>query len=604
MERGKIRKKHLKRRILFNISMILVFSMVISTIVSYFYFEKVVREQKISDEKTKLQQVANQINFMTEDIHNFGKSIIVDDTIQGIMEDEHFDTEYQRIRGKDIITKQLVFYNSLRTYIGCSYIELPNGQRFTSNSSNSMEEGYLNQKFTSGEIREYNQHKDWIYSDPYYSRDPGSVQLVFCTKTQMLDKYRFGEQQGILYMEIYMDHFLKQIQAYEKDYENVCLQGNGKEILYEKNPQEQINRFIENNEENPGNGVYKVDGGYLLCEDIEAAGWKLFTLITDRYLWERSSFVLEFFLLSLVISLGMILLTTSRLLENIIRPVERLSKQMEHMDYKNLHAEEIVRTGDEIQTLYECYGKMLEEIQRSIEESMEHEKQKKDMEFDIMLSQINPHYLYNVLNTVVYLATAEKNENIIKIVNSLIYTLQETLKIGDHNIDTTIQKELELTECYLNIQEYRYPDRFQVQIRCDDKLKSCVVPKTIIQPIVENAIFHGILPDEQKGIIDICITRWKDVLCIEITDDGIGIAEERLELFERGEAIIYESNGRKHIGISNVRDRIRYLYGEPYGMWISRIEPQGTRVTLHLPVIYKMRTNSLDCTVGSGKENC
>ena len=588
MGREKVRKKHLKRRILLNISIVLVISMVISTVVSYFYFENVVREQKISDEKNKLKQVANQIDFMTEDIHNFAKSIVVDETIQEIMGKESFDSEYQRIKCKDIITKQLVFYNSLRTYIGCSYIELSNGQRFTSNSSNSMEEGYLNEKFTTGEIREYDQHKDWTYSDPYFSRDSGSVQRVICSRTQMFDKYSFGKKQGTLYMEIYMDYFLKQIRTYEKDYKNICLIGNDKEILYEKDPQMQISSFLEKGDEEEGEGgVYRVKGGYLLCEDIEEAGWKLYTLITDRYLWERSSFVLEFFLLSFLISLGMILLTTSRLLENIIRPVARLSEQMEHMDYENLHAEEIVHTGDEIQTLYECYGKMLEEIQRSIEERMEYEKQKKDMEFDIMLSQINPHYLYNVLNTVIYLATAEKNENIIKIVNSLIYTLQETLKVGDRNIDTTIQKELELTACYLNIQEYRYPDRFQVRIRCDEQLKSCVVPKTIIQPIVENAILHGILPAEQKGTIDISINRQMDMLCIEITDDGEGISDERLELFERGEEIIYESRGRKHIGISNVRDRIRYLYGEPYGMWICRIEPRGTRVILHLPIIWK-----------------
>lgn len=587
MGREKVRKKHLKRRILLNISFVLVISMVISTVVSYFYFENVVREQKISDEKNKLNQVANQVDFMTEDIHNFAKSIVVDETIQEIMGKEIFDTEYQRIKSKDIITKQLVFYNSLRTYIGCSYIELSNGQRFTSNSSNSMEEGYLNEKFTTGEIREYDQHKDWTYSDPYYSRDSGSVQQVICSRIQMLDKYSFGEKQGTLYMEIFMDYFLKQIRTYEKDYKNICLIGNDKEILYEKDPQMKISCFLERGEEEEGEGVYRVKGGYLLCEDIEEAGWKLYTLITDRYLWERSSFVLEFFLLSFLISLGMILLTTSRLLENIIRPVACLSEQMEHMDYENLHAEEIIHTGDEIQTLYECYGKMLEEIQRSIEERMEYEKQKKGMEFDIMLSQINPHYLYNVLNTVIYLATAEKNENIIKIVNSLIYTLQETLKVGDRNIDTTIQKELELTECYLNIQEYRYPNRFQVRIRCDEQLESCVVPKTIIQPIVENAILHGILPAEQKGTIDIGINRQKEMLCIEITDDGEGISDERLELFERGEEIFYESSGRKHIGISNVRDRIKYLYGEPYGMWICRIEPRGTQVILHLPLIWK-----------------
>lgn len=270
-------------------------------------------------------------------------------------------------------------------------------------------------------------------------------------------------------------------------------------------------------------------------------------------------------------------------MEQIIRPLTVLSRRMEKTHYNKLHVQEMVHTGDEIQVLYQCYNDMVEEIQRGIDNQRLFEKRTKDMEFDIMLSQINPHYLYNVLNTVVYLSAAGKNKEVVKITNSLIFSLQETMRLGEKNIETTVEKELMLTQCYLDIQKYRYPDVFEAVIKCEENLKKCLVPKTIIQPLVENGILHGILPLEEQGVIKVSIYKKEDFLCIEVEDNGEGISAERLAAFEQGEELIYEKNGRKHIGISNVRDRISYLYGEPYGMWITRLPERGTKVTLHLP---------------------
>lgn len=145
----------------------------------------------------------------------------------------------------------------------------------------------------------------------------------------------------------------------------------------------------------------------------------------------------------------------------MVRPVTELSKQMERTEYGKQQPIHIVHTGDEIEILYQCFQDMMTELYKGEQERIAYEKQKRDMEYDITLSQINPHYLYNVLNTVVYLSAAGKNQDVVKIVHSLIYTLHETLKVGDGNVETTIEKELELTKCYLDIQRYRYPDFFR-----------------------------------------------------------------------------------------------------------------------------------------------
>lgn len=584
MGRKKLKRKQLKWRILKNIFGVLAVSMILSSIAGYIYFEQIVRDQKISDERAKLQQVANQLAFMTEDIQKFAKSIIVDESLQELLEKETFQSEFERRRNYASVAKRLVFYNSLRQYIGSSILEMENGTYYGSSYS-TVDEGYVERKLKNQAIVEYTQNARYIYSDPYYETENDAGPPMICYRILMWDKYHFGKPKGTLYMEVSLDYFLKQIQAYGENYENVCLLGNDQKILYEQDPGQIIQNYLKAGNELRESGTYKTNGGYLISESIDASGWKLCTLITDRYLWQRSRFVLEFFLLSFLLSIGLTLVFASRIMENMTSPLSKLSGQMEKIGYGKLETIEMVSTGDEIQTLYECFEHMLHEIWEGEEKRIQYEKQKKEMEFDIMLSQINPHYLYNVLNTVVYLAAAEKNEKVVKIVRSLIYTLQETLNVGEHNVETTVEKELELTGCYLEIQKYRYPDMFQTNIQCQEELKQYLVPKTIIQPLVENAILHGILPKEVPGSIAVTISLMENGLYITVEDDGIGISREGMDLFYAGKEMSAGKNDRKHIGISNVRDRIRYLYGEMYGMEIVRRKEGGTRVILHLPAI-------------------
>ncbi|PHV71974.1 hypothetical protein CS063_00420 [Sporanaerobium hydrogeniformans] len=577
-----MKKKRLKKRILLNIFLVLSFAMIASTAITYLYFENIVKNQKISDERSKMHQVLNQINFMVEDIESAVKSMIVDEVMQEQLGKEYFENEYERIKNMDTISKRLIFYNSLRTYIGCSFLELKNGRRYSSSGS-SLEADYLNRKFENEDFKTFKESGK-RFSDPYFGLDTGTIQPVICYKSEMWDKYHFGEKQGNLYLEIYLEYFLKQIRIYGQEYENVYLIDDRQKCLYSKGETEQIKVFMAEEGRLKKQEVKRVTGGYLIYEKVESTGWILCTLISNDYLWERCKFVLEFFVLIFLGSLGLMLLSTSRLMENIIRPITRLSEQMEHIDYNKLEMCEMVYTHDEIQTLYECFDKMLKEICKGIEDKMKYEKQKKEMEFDIMLSQINPHYLYNVLNTVVYLAVAEKNQKIVEIVKALIYSLQETLNIGEQHINTIIRKELELTECYLTIQKYRYPHRFEMIIQCEEELKELIVPKTIIQPLIENAILHGILPTEQTGTIELKIEKKDGSLWITVEDNGIGIEEEQLRRFNTDAKNSYIKNGRKHIGVANVRDRICYLYGEPYGMEIRRKELGGTIVLLRLPI--------------------
>lgn len=585
MEREQGKKKNLKYRILLKISIVLTISMIVSSTVGYVYFNNVVREQKVADERAKQRQTAKQIAFIATDIQNFARSVIVDKTLYHALAKHEFENELEKLKSSDTVIERLAFYNSLRAYVASSFLELENGERYSS-SVHANDEAYLTRKFDTKGVEEYRNHPEWLYSNPYIGLESRTTSPVVCCRTDIWSTQEFGKKQGVLYVEIYLDYFLEYIKNYGSSYDSVWLIGNEQQVLYSQDENEDISGYLkDNNIEN--SGVYKVKAGYIICENIEETGWKLCTLVTREYLWGQSKFVFEFFAIFFFMSLILMLIVTSGILERMIKPITYLSEKMADTRYDKVDGVEVPDTGDEIQTLYECYQEMIQEIQRGIEERIQYEKQKKEMEFDIMLSQINPHYLYNVLNTIVYLAAAEKNKNIVKITNSLIYTLQATLNLGEHNIETTIEKELELTKCYVDIQKYRYPDMFELKVVCQDEWKQLLIPKTSIQPIVENALLHGILPTRRKGNIEVSIVKRERELVITITDDGIGIPDDRLQCFLEKKDIVYEKNGRKHIGISNIRDRISYLYGEPYCMNIYKREEGGTAVVLHLPILDK-----------------
>lgn len=581
MERKVRKKKQLKWRILQATTIILSVSMFVSTGVSYIYFQKNSREKVLFEKKAGLEYASGQMEYMLEDIQNFARSIIVDENLQNALERKSEDNVMKKEKKNAIIMKRLAFYNGLRLFIGGSFLTTADGRWYSSVSVHQTTD-YLNTKKETPQLIEYFEHPEQVFSDPYYGIDTWSSLQLICYRTNMMDKYHFGQLQGTLYLEINMDYFLNQIRRYEKENNNVCLLGNAGKVLYESNKGE-IEEILQRMPEYQSEGVHHVKEGYLICDAIEGSGWKICTLLTNSYLWAESSYVLKFFFASFVFSLAAILFFLARKLEKVVQPIRILSERMESIRYEELEEQKSICTGDEIQTLYECYNDMVREIQKGIEQRMEFQLQRQEMEFDIMLSQINPHYLYNVLNTVVYLSAAGKNKEVTEVTVSLIASLQETLKIGEKNIETTVKKELELTDCYINIQKYRYPNLFEVEVKCDSECMDCIVPKTIIQPLVENAILHGILPMERKGKIEIVIKKENGCLFIVVTDDGEGISQDKINLFEQGETFAYDQGERKHIGISNIRDRIRYLYGEAYGMSIERRDESGTKVELKIP---------------------
>lgn len=575
-------KRKLKTRILKNIILALVVTSVITTIVAYLYFNKVVKEQVINNERVKLSQMIHQLTFMVIDIENFSKSIVIDPSIQEIITDISFDNEFQKVKKNHEVANKLVFYKSLRNYIGVVVLTGVNGNNYGSISY--ADELYYKQKFDLPELKNYIEDESLIFSDPYEAFEYDVSGCVVSYRTVIRQLSDIDQIAGELYVDIYLDYFLSEIESYANDYENVFLIGNNGKLIYIKDDQLDIPDFEQVHNIDSRGSIIRTSSGYVLVQPITNMNWTLATYVSDEYIWRKSNFVLNFFIVFFIMSIVLSVVLIARIIDNMVRPISKLTQAMDTIQYETMEVDLNIDTGDEIELMADRFKEMLQEINGYMKQVMENEKKQKEMSFDILLSQINPHYLYNVLNTVVYLSAANKNGEVIEVVKAMIYTLQETLKVGEKHIFTTLEQELKLLTSYLTIQKYRYPNWFEVRVQCDESLYPAIVPKTILQPIVENGLFHGIIPSEESGIIYVSIDEEDDVMKIIVENTGIPVDIVKANNILYGHQMEKEEHNRKkHIGIKNINDRIQHLYGEDYGLTIESRSSGGAKVTITFP---------------------
>lgn len=268
------------------------------------------------------------------------------------------------------------------------------------------------------------------------------------------------------------------------------------------------------------------------------------------------------------------------------RRVGRFREQMQKASEGNFELEEKLGGNDEISQLYDYLSVMIWRIQRLLaqvyQEKIHAERLKtsqKDAEFKMLTSQINPHFLYNTLETIRMKARINKQYEIEELVKMLGKILRSSIQAGSK--DMTIREEVELAEYYLKIQQYRFGERIQYQIYVEEGTERQKILPLLIQPLVENCIIHGLEGSEDVGHIDICVKRSGQNVVITVTDDGAGICGEKIAEIRR-ELAGNRTKG-EHIDICNVNQRVRLRYGEEYGVTVESICGEYTRVEITLP---------------------
>lgn len=275
---------------------------------------------------------------------------------------------------------------------------------------------------------------------------------------------------------------------------------------------------------------------------------------------------------------------------SISNPIHELATLMRKAEKGQLNVRYKEKRDDEIGMLGASFNKMLKRIKELIHLTELQERKKRDAEFRSLQANINPHFLYNTLDTIQWMARKQKAENIATLIDSLAKFFRIGLSKGQDVIP--LKKELEHVDSYLLIQMTRYRNKLSYHISIDEKLASYRVLKFILQPIVENAIYHGI--KERRGLGKIMIRAEEQAgnLIIKVKDDGKGMSSERFNEINHAlaHAITLTDNTDdrgegKAYGLLNVQARIKLAYGESYGIEISSKENVGTEVKLVLPAI-------------------
>jgi len=331
------------------------------------------------------------------------------------------------------------------------------------------------------------------------------------------------------------------------------------------------------------NGYLNEDGGYWFINTALNSKWKVVSFISRGTVFKFFSKYVLGVMLGVLIFLGLLLITLYSIMTRILKPISYLSSKMDDVAKGNLDCRIEITSNDEIGQLSSSFNQMISDLKHSIEIIEEKEKREKQAKFSLLVSQINPHFIYNTLNSINYLARKGRTDAIITVNSALITILQDRLRVNDIKIYDTIANEMKVLNQYILIQKYMYDGDLQVHWHVDEELLTELIPKNLIQPLVENSLFHGLISEESgeiNGVINICIDKVGENIVIKVIDNGEGMDKDKLEKV-KNRAYSPDDRGKK-IGLSNIRDRLYYLYGNNDCLSIDSKPNEGTCVTLTL----------------------
>ena len=320
----------------------------------------------------------------------------------------------------------------------------------------------------------------------------------------------------------------------------------------------------------------------VIVKTVGYTGWKIVSVIPNENLYvnyEELSYitVIIFTITILLILLGNIIISGI-----VTDPIRRLDDSLKYLEGGSMDEEAIYFGGShEIRHLSTTIKSMVVKMRKLMDDWLKEQEEKTKSELDAIQSQINPHFLYNTLDSVVWMIESERYKEAIAMITSLASLFRISLSKG--NTIITIKDELTHAANYLSIQKVRFKNKFDARFEIDPAIEDCMTIKLIIQPLIENAIYYGVNPMDEDGLITIRGYEKDEDIFIEVIDNGMGMPAPVVEkLLTHKKTTNSKGSG---IGLWNVNQRIRLYFKGDYGLSIASEPDEGTKVTIHLPKI-------------------
>ncbi len=274
------------------------------------------------------------------------------------------------------------------------------------------------------------------------------------------------------------------------------------------------------------------------------------------------------------------------------KPLETLSQSMTRLEKGDFTQKVSFKGSDEIGNLGHRYDGMVKRIKGLIDDVYSLKLKQREAEMKALQAQINPHFLYNTLNTICWTAQRQGSDKIADMTYALSQVFRISLNDGKDFIE--IGQEMELVKNYLYLQEIRFKPRLEYEVSVDKAIKSVLIPNLLIQPFVENAVIHGIEPSDGRGFIHVATSLKDEFIVVSITDNGAGMNEEKLRMLQSG--LMEKQNGspnsRLGYAITNIKERLQLIYRDQAKLNFHSVADQGTLVEIYIP-LYKNGRNSI-----------
>lgn len=573
-----IMKKFTIQKRIFVYILLLVFFLLTSLIVAnYTIYLEYLKNNEMASAINSVQKTKQNIEIILKLANDMSVAISDKSEIQNEVKSSS-SNNYDKDR-INLMLEQLV---SLQEYFNGIHIIGDNGKFFSSDPENSLDSVLKNSQLPG----DFHNRVGSLFLNSsrngYYVMN--SSDSVISLISPILHDVT-GEFKGVVIIDMNYTYLREAFSAASfENMEKVMIVNQKGDILFSFPYNVDLGEVIENNPQLLDLQAVQINSKVfgkdciIVSDTIDYSGWKLIRIINTDKIY-RSVNMLGKITIYIFMFFVLVALTASLLLSvSFTKPIVELNKKIKKVEKGDLSVAISIDRDDELGELSASFNKMVVQLKNLFDEKVENQKKKSDMEFQVLQAQINPHFLYNTLNSIKWLAVIQNIENISEMTSAIINLLK--YNISTKSILVTLEDEVESIKNYANIQKYRYGSNFNIEYNLDQNTLNLKILKFILQPLVENSIFHGFKNYKYGGEIKIRSEIIDEFLVIIVQDNGSGINHVKFESGENDTGKMYSG-----IGLNNVDDRIRLYFGSEYGISIKSEVNFGTCITIKLPII-------------------
>ena len=350
--------------------------------------------------------------------------------------------------------------------------------------------------------------------------------------------------------------------------------------LYNELQTENIDLVMKADSDTVLTGTGRKDKLYSISRSNKT-GWTVVGCMSVEELLQKSYEAQRSYVLIAAVLMIVALLFSRQIARSFTYPIQRLRDSMKKVQEGNFSGADVeIESENEIGSLTRSFNVMTHRIQELMEQNVRDQEAKRKSELKALQSQINPHFLYNTLDSIIWMAEGKKNEEVVLMTASLARLLRQSISNEDEVVP--VSQEVEYARGYLTIQKMRYKDKLEFEISVDPSILNIPLIKLVLQPVIENAIYHGLKYKESKGLLQVKGFMKDGNAVLQVIDNGVGMDEETLAHIYDRHKVNYHSNG---VGVYNVQKRLQLYYGSEYGITYESKKGEGTTATITIPGI-------------------